>query len=319
MPVRWCAGAPTCSSAGPRPTRGAVHLLQPGQRADGGCCGGNGPDRGSPRWFQLYWSVDEDLVDSFLARAKAMGASAIAVTLDTTMLGWRPQFLNLGSLPFMPRASTSTPPAPRSATSSPGGSRRWSTSRNPGHAVRTFVSIARNIPGPFLKNLTAPESMESVQTFLSIYSRPSLNWDDIAGLRERTDLPIVLKGILHPDDAERSTQGSTASSCPTTGVVRIDGSIGAIDALAIAPVVDGRIKVLVDSEIHTGADADKALALGYPTPRASAARTYGLAIDGADGAGCGPQHHRRARPHAGSVGAHSGHRPGSECPVGECN
>ena len=55
---------------------------------------------GAPRWFQLYWSTDDDLVDSLLQRAEAVGASAVAVTLDTTMLGWRPRDLNLGSLPF---------------------------------------------------------------------------------------------------------------------------------------------------------------------------------------------------------------------------
>ena len=245
---------------------------------------------GSPRWFQLYWSVDEDLVDSFLARAKAMGASAIAVTLDTTMLGWRPQDLNLGSLPFARAEGIdqyTSDPTFRDIVA-----RRLKAvvdkqkpEVTPG-AIRTLVLIARNIPGPFLKNLTAPESMESVQTFLSIYSRPSLNWDDIAGLRERTDLPIVLKGILHPDDARQAIDtGVDGIIVSNHGGRQVDGSIGAVDALAaIAPVVDGRIKVLVDSGIHTGADVFKALALGADAACIGRPHMYGLAIDGADGA-----------------------------------
>ncbi len=60
----------------------------------------DGVKSGAPRWFQLYWSTDDDLVDSLLRRAENAGAQAVAVTLDTTMLGWRPQDLNLGSLPF---------------------------------------------------------------------------------------------------------------------------------------------------------------------------------------------------------------------------
>src|SRR5699024_7028400 len=54
----------------------------------------------APRWFQLYWSSDELLVDSLIGRAERAGADALVVTLDTTMLGWRPQDLNTGSLPF---------------------------------------------------------------------------------------------------------------------------------------------------------------------------------------------------------------------------
>jgi lactate 2-monooxygenase len=55
----------------------------------------------APRWFQLYWSKSDDLVASFARRAEACGCSAIVLTLDTTMLGWRPRDLDRGSLPFM--------------------------------------------------------------------------------------------------------------------------------------------------------------------------------------------------------------------------
>ncbi|HMS75557.1 alpha-hydroxy-acid oxidizing protein [Gordonia sp. (in: high G+C Gram-positive bacteria)] len=245
---------------------------------------------GAPRWFQLYWSVDDDLVDSFLMRAKKMGASAIAVTLDTTMLGWRPQDLNLGSLPFARAEGIDQYTSDARFRDIVAERIRSATAAEKPEvtlgAIRTLFSIARNVPGSFLKNLPSPEPRESVQTFLSIYSRPSLSWDDIAGLRERTDLPIVLKGILHPDDARRAVDtGVDGIIVSNHGGRQVDGSIGSVDALAaIAPVVDGRIKVLVDSGIHTGADVFKALALGADAACIGRPHMYGLAIDGADGA-----------------------------------
>jgi lactate 2-monooxygenase len=245
---------------------------------------------GAPRWFQLYWSTDDDLVDSLLARAEKMGANAVAVTLDTTMLGWRPQDLNLGSLPFArgegidqytsdPRFTQIVAERVRAAAS--GEKPEVSVG-----AITTLFSIARNAPGKLLRNLTAPEPRVAVQTFLDIYSRPSLNWDDIAGLRDRTTLPIVLKGVLHPDDARRAVDvGVDGIIVSNHGGRQVDGAIGSIDALAaVAPAVDGRIKVLVDSGIHTGADVFKAIALGADAACIGRPHMYGLALAGADGA-----------------------------------
>ncbi|MFW0783040.1 alpha-hydroxy-acid oxidizing protein [Gordonia sp. CPCC 206044] len=244
---------------------------------------------GAPRWFQLYWSTDDDLVDSLLGRAEAMGADAVAVTLDTTMLGWRPQDLNLGSLPFArgegidqytsdPRFVEIVAERVRAVAGD-----RPEISLG---AIRTLFSIARNAPGHLLRNLVAPEPRTAVQTFLDIYSRPSLNWDDIAGLRERTSLPIVLKGVLHPDDARRAVDvGVDGIIVSNHGGRQVDGAIASIDALAaIAPVVDGRMKVLVDSGLHTGADVFKALALGADAACIGRPHMYGLALAGADGA-----------------------------------
>jgi isopentenyl diphosphate isomerase/L-lactate dehydrogenase-like FMN-dependent dehydrogenase len=245
---------------------------------------------GAPRWFQLYWSTDDDLVDSLLARAEKMGADAVAVTLDTTMLGWRPQDLNIGSLPFArgegidqytsdPRFTEIVAERVRAAAAG----ERPEISLG---AIKTLFSIARNSPGRLLQNLTAPEPRVAVQTFLDIYSRPSLNWDDIAGLRDRTSLPIVLKGVLHPDDARQAIDvGVDGIIVSNHGGRQVDGAIGSIDALAaIAPVVDGRITVLVDSGIHTGADVFKALALGADAACIGRPHMYGLALAGADGA-----------------------------------
>ncbi|MFT4199234.1 alpha-hydroxy-acid oxidizing protein [Gordonia sp. (in: high G+C Gram-positive bacteria)] len=246
---------------------------------------------GAPRWFQLYWSTDEQLVDSFVRRAETIGASAIAVTLDTTMLGWRPQDLNLGSLPFAQgegiaqytrderfRAivdeKVAAGPDPDAEQPKPSIG-----------AIKTLASIARNAPGNWWRNLVDKHPRAAVETFLDIYSNPSLSWTDIAGLRERTKLPIVLKGVLHPDDARQAVDtGVDGIIVSNHGGRQVDGSIGSIDALVnVVDAVDGRIKVLVDSGIHTGADVFKALALGADAACIGRPHMYGLAIDGVDG------------------------------------
>jgi isopentenyl diphosphate isomerase/L-lactate dehydrogenase-like FMN-dependent dehydrogenase len=241
----------------------------------------------SPRWFQLYWSTDEDLVDSFLARAAAVGCEAIVVTLDTTMLGWRPQDLNLGSLPFA-RAE--------GIAQYLSDTRFWELvrTRKPAAAadvevtlgaIRTLVAISRKVPGSFLSNLRSPEPRAAVDTFLNTYSRPSLTWADIEGLRERTDLPILLKGVLHPDDARRAAAaGVDGIVVSNHGGRQVDGAIASLDALVdIAPAADG-LTVLLDSGVRTGSDVFKALALGADAVLIGRPHIYGLALDGADGA-----------------------------------
>lgn len=252
----------------------------------------------APRWFQLYWSTDDELVDSFLQRAEAMGAGAVAVTLDTTMLGWRPQDLNLGSLPFAraegiaqythdPRFAQIVAERLAAEGNMKAGEGDATPSPKPSiGAIKTLFDIARHVPGSMLKNLTAKEPRASVQTFLDIYSRPSLNWKDIAGLRDRTNLPIVLKGILHPDDARQAVDlGVDGIIVSNHGGRQIDGSIGSADALLdVVDAVDGRAKVLVDSGIYTGADVFKVLALGADAACIGRPHMYGLALNGTDGA-----------------------------------
>ncbi|MDL9935194.1 alpha-hydroxy-acid oxidizing protein [Gordonia sp. ABSL1-1] len=244
---------------------------------------------GAPRWFQLYWSVDEELVDSLIGRAEQMGAGAIVVTLDTTMLGWRPQDLNLGSLPFARGEGIAQYTSDRRFTEMVANRIATAVGERPEisvGAIATLFSIARNTPGALLRNLVDERPRAGVQTFLDTYSRPSLNWSDIESLRGRTSLPIVLKGILHPDDARRAVDaGVDGIIVSNHGGRQVDGAISSIDALdAIAPVVEGRIKVLIDSGIYTGADVFKAIALGADAACIGRPHMYGLALAGADGA-----------------------------------
>ncbi|GAA4751974.1 alpha-hydroxy-acid oxidizing protein [Gordonia alkaliphila] len=244
---------------------------------------------GAPRWFQLYWSTDDRLVDSLIARAEKMGAAALAVTLDTTMLGWRPQDLNLGSLPFARGEGINQYTSDPSFWEIVAERLRDAADERPEislGAIKTLFSIARNVPGDLRKNLTAPEPRAAVQTFLDIYSRPSLNWDDIASLREKTSLPIVLKGILHPDDARQAVDlGVDGIIVSNHGGRQVDGSISSTDALVdIADAVAGKTKILADSGFYTGADVFKALALGADAVCIGRPHMYGLALNGADGA-----------------------------------
>jgi isopentenyl diphosphate isomerase/L-lactate dehydrogenase-like FMN-dependent dehydrogenase len=246
----------------------------------------------APRWFQLYWSTDDRVVDSFLKRAEAARAEAIVVTLDTTMLGWRPMDLNLASLPFARGQGIAQYTADpgflevvreRIAGARGGQTREVEVTLG---AIRTLVSIARRFPGGFLHNLRAPEPRVAVETFLDIYSRPSLTWSDIEGLRGRTRLPILLKGIQHPDDARRAIDaGVDGLIVSNHGGRQVDGGIASLDALVdIAAAADGRLTLLIDSGVRGGADVFKALALGADAVVIARPYLYGLALAGADGA-----------------------------------
>lgn len=247
----------------------------------------------APRWFQLYWSRDEGVVDSFLARAKVAGCEAIVVTLDTTMLGWRPDDLNLGSLPFSRGeglAQYLSDPRFRELVRerlAAGLAGAGATGRPTLAALRTLATMTRRFPGPFLANLRSPEPRAAVETFLETYSRPSLTWEDIATVRERTDLPVLLKGILHPDDARRAAAlGLDGIVVSNHGGRQVDGAVAALDALTdIAPAVaDTGLKVLFDSGVRTGSDVLKALALGADAVLVGRPYVYGLALAGRAGA-----------------------------------
>ncbi|KAA1422980.1 lactate 2-monooxygenase [Mumia zhuanghuii] len=241
------------------------------------------------RWFQLYWSKDEGLVDSLIRRAEAIGAGALVVTLDTTILGWRPQDLNLGSLPFSRGIGiaqyTSDPrfqEIVRERLAAP--SEKAAVEITPG-AVRTLLDMSRNHPGGFWDNVRSPEPRASVETFLDIYSNPGLSWDHLATLRERTSLPIVLKGILRPDDARRAfALGADAIVVSNHGGRQVDSSIASLDALvAVREEIGPEPTVLLDSGIRTGADVFTALALGADAVLLGRPYMYGLALDGQRG------------------------------------
>ncbi|WP_295125284.1 alpha-hydroxy-acid oxidizing protein [uncultured Leifsonia sp.] len=244
---------------------------------------------GAPRWYQLYWSSSRDLVASLVARAEACGCEAIVVTLDTHVLGWRPRDLDLGYLPFSRGRGiaqyTSDPVfrelvRERMASSVP----RERTPITPA-AIASFAGIVRRHPGALRKGLRSGEPLAAVETFLDVFADPSLGWDDLAFLRARTRLPIVLKGVLHPDDARRAVDaGVDAVQVSTHGGRQIDGEVAALDALpGVVEAVAGRMPVLFDSGIRGGADAVIALALGARSVAIGRPYAYALAVAGERG------------------------------------
>ena len=232
----------------------------------------------SPRWLQLYWSSADELVESFVRRAEACGCEAIAVTLDTTILGWRPRDLDPAFLPFLRGKGIAQ------YTSDPVFRRLAADAEQPADAPRPLPtpSALRTL---FQISRASDLGRKAVQRFIEVYSRPSLTWDDLPFLRERTKLPILLKGILHPDDAARAVDaGMDGIVVSNHGGRQVDGAIATLDALPdVARAVGGRVPILLDSGVRGGADAFKALALGATAVLIGRSYVYGLALAGEAG------------------------------------
>lgn len=207
-----------------------------------------------PRFFQLYWGKSDALAESFVKRAEACGCRAIFITLDTTLLGWRPRDLDLGFLPFLKAL---------------------------GIAQYTSDPVFRAmLPAPPEENPFAA----AVQ-FTQIFSDPGLDWARIAKIRAWTKLPIILKGIIRADDAARAVaEGYDGIMVSNHGARQVDGAVGALDALpGVVAAVAGKIPVLFDSGVRCGADVFKALALGAAAVGIGRPHAYGLAIAGEAG------------------------------------
>ena len=242
----------------------------------------------APRLYQLYWSRDEDVVRSFLARAEAIGSDAIVVTLDTHLLGWRTRDLDLGYLPFARGegiAQYTSDPAFRALVQdrAPSGDSPRPSMRQLPAALRALTSIRRHWPERV--GLRDPRPRAAVETFLEVFSRSDLTWADLGRLREMTTLPILLKGVQHRDDArlalEHGVDGLVVSN---HGGRQVDGAIGSLDALPrVVEEVADRVPVLFDSGIRGGADVVKALALGARAVLVGRPWVYGLALAGEDG------------------------------------
>ncbi len=239
----------------------------------------------APRWFQLYWSTSNELVASLVSRAEACGCDAIVVTLDTTMLGWRCRDLDFAYLPFAVGkgiAQYTSDPVFRSMLQPAKAERSGAPTVK---AVRSLLEVSSAYPGGVFGNMRSGLAVAAVREFLAIYSRTSLTWGDLPWLREQTKLPILLKGVLHEDDARRAVEaGVDGIVVSTHGGRQVDGSIGSLDALPrVAAAVGGRIPVLLDSGVRGGADAFKALALGAAAVLLGRPYVYGLALAGEEG------------------------------------
>ncbi|MGI8865046.1 MAG: lactate 2-monooxygenase [Solirubrobacteraceae bacterium] len=241
------------------------------------------------RWFQLYWSKSDELVESLVSRAERCGAEAIVVTLDTTMLGWRTRDLERAYLPFLRGKGiaqyTSDPVFTRLISERRPKPPPEQQPRPSLAALGTLVALTRAYPGGFVQTLRSGIGRAAVQRFIEIYSRPTLTWEHLGFLRQRTNLPILLKGILHTGDAARAIDaGMDGVVVSNHGGRQVDGSIATLEALpAVISAVAGRVPVLMDSGIRGGADIFKALALGARAVLIGRPYVYGLALAGRTG------------------------------------
>jgi isopentenyl diphosphate isomerase/L-lactate dehydrogenase-like FMN-dependent dehydrogenase len=206
------------------------------------------------RWFQLYWGKDPEVTVSMLQRAEKAGYTALVVTLDTQMLAWRPRDLYHAYLPFL-----------------------------------LGKGLANYFTDPaFRRKLTQPPEADpaaAIRLWTTLFGNTALTWKDLNWLRSETRLPIVLKGIQHPDDGKR------ALDCGMDGVIvsnhggrQVDGAIASLDALpAVVEAIQGKIPVLFDSGIRHGSDALKAIALGAKAVLLGRLYIWGLAVAGEQG------------------------------------
>lgn len=242
----------------------------------------------APRWFQLYWSKSNDLISSFVKRAEQSGCSAIVVTLDTNILGWRTQDLDLAYLPFLQAkgiAQYVSDPVFQQLMNQESEDADPPKRKLNYNTLLSIYQLMKNYPDSFFQNLKTQRPLKAVRTFINTFSRPSLTWEELPFLRHQTQLPILLKGILHPEDAKRAIEyGMDGVIVSNHGGRQVDGAISSIAALPkVVEAVAGKIPVLMDSGIRTGADIFKALALGASAVCLGRPYVYGLALAGQAG------------------------------------
>jgi lactate 2-monooxygenase len=206
----------------------------------------------TPGFFQLYTPTDREVAESLIRRAEAAGFKAIVVTLDTWVTGWRPRDLNLANFPQLR-----------------------------GHVLSNYFSDP-----VFRSRLQKPPEEDfqaAIMQWAKIFGNP-LTWDDLPWLRSLTKLPLIVKGICHPDDARRAIDaGVDAIYCSNHGGRQANGGIAAVDLLPGIVKASGNTPVLFDSGIRSGTDVIKALALGATAVGIGRPYAYGLALDGVEG------------------------------------
>jgi isopentenyl diphosphate isomerase/L-lactate dehydrogenase-like FMN-dependent dehydrogenase len=163
-----------------------------------------------PRWYQLYWPGDDDLTASIVQRAERAGYSALVLTVDNYIPGWKPRDLQEAYLPFL-----------------------------------EGIGIAQFTSDPvFRASLEKPPEEDigaAVGRYLGAFVNANQTWERLGWLRETTSLPLLLKGILHPDDAREAVRrGVDGIIVSNHGGRQVDGAIAALDALvAIVDAVGG--------------------------------------------------------------------------------
>ena len=205
-----------------------------------------------PGFFQLYTPNDRGVAESFVRRAEAAGFKALVVTLDTWIAGWRPRDLTRSSFPQLR-----------------------------GHCLTNYFTDP-----VFRSRLSKPpeeDPVTAVHLWASVFGE-ALTWNDLPWLRSLTKLPLLLKGICHPDDVRRAIDGGVDGIyCSNHGGRQANGGLSCLEMLPAVVEAAGNVPVLFDSGVRTGTDVVKAIALGATAVGIGRPYAWGLALDGVDG------------------------------------
>jgi lactate 2-monooxygenase len=202
-------------------------------------------------FFQLYTPKDRELAASLVGRAERAGYRGIAVTLDTWIPGWRPRDLATGNFPQLR-----------------------------GHVLKNYTTdpVFRRLAG------SGDDPRADIRTWAETFGNP-LSWKDLSWLRSLTDLPIILKGVCHPEDARRAVEaGVDGIYCSNHGGRQANGGLSALEVLpSVVEACGDRVPILFDSGVRSGTDVVKALGLGATMVGIGRPYVYGLAVGGVAG------------------------------------
>lgn len=206
----------------------------------------------TPGFFQLYTPNDRDLAENLVRRAEKSGFKGIVVTLDAWLPGWRPRDLATGNLPQLR-----------------------------GHCLANYTSDP--VFRALLDRTPEEDPQAAALQWVQLFGNP-LTWDDLPWLRSLTELPLILKGLSHPEDVRRAKDlGADGVYCSNHGGRQANGGLPALDCLpGVVEAADG-LPVLFDSGVRGGADVLKALALGATAVGVGRPYVHGLALGGTDG------------------------------------
>ena len=221
-----------------------------------------------PFWFQLYVMRDKKFVSALIERAKAANCSALVLTLDLQILGQRHKDLKNG---------LTAPPKPTlknliNLCTKPAWCLDMLQTKN-----RQFGNIVGHVEGV--------DDMSSLGAWTASQFDPTLDWNEVAKIKEQWGGKLILKGILDPEDAKLAVAaGADAIIVSNHGGRQLDGAPSTIEALpAIVDAVGSQIEIWLDSGIRSGQDVIKALALGATGTMIGRSYIYGLGAMGKPG------------------------------------